>query len=187
MTREKRIIFVTGSKNKVEEAQAILSGWNVEQKEIDLPEIQSLESAEVVRAKVETAKSQVEGAFFVEDTSLHLACLNGLPGPMVRLFLLAIGREGLAELCYRLGNFSAEVKGTLGYSDGKDLVVVFQGGIRGKIVRPRGESNFGWDSIFVPDGSEESFAQMGQVEKNKVSHRKIVLDKFKNFLDNELR
>ncbi len=189
MSKEKRIVFVTSSKNKREEAQAILSNWIIEQSEVNLPEIQSLESTEVVRTKIEAGKLVVDGPFFVEDTSLHLNCLNGrLPGPMVRLFLLAIGREGISELCYRMGgNFGAEVRATIGYYDGKDLTVIFQGSIKGKITMPRGESNFGWDSIFVPDGSEKTFAEMGQVEKNKISHRKIVLDKFKSFLDNELK
>lgn len=61
--------------------------------------------------------------------------------------------------------------------------IYFEGIIKGKIVKPRGESNFGWDPIFVPEGFGKTFAEMGVEEKNKISHRKIVLEKLKKYIE----
>jgi XTP/dITP diphosphohydrolase len=56
-------------------------------------------------------------------------------------------------------------------ADNRGQVRVFQGEIRGEISpEPRGEGGFGWDPIFVPEGSELTYAQMGEA-KNEDSHR----------------
>jgi inosine triphosphate pyrophosphatase len=183
MGRENRILFVTGSSGKVAEAQAILTNWKVEQVDFDLPEIQSIEPAEIVEEKVKLAAGKIKGPFFVEDTSVHFACLGGLPGPFIRSFLRALGRDGLASIAQKLGNLSAEAKSTVGYYDGDGLTFIFQGSVKGKIAQPRGGGGFGWDAIFVPEGHERTFAEMGAIEKNRISHRRIALDKLRSFLE----
>lgn len=54
--------------------------------------------------------------------------------------------------------------------------------IRGRIIKPRGKNNFGWDPIFLPNGYTKTFVEMGQVEKNKISHRRKALNKLNRFL-----
>ncbi len=49
--------------------------------------------------------------------------------------------------------------------------IIFVGKCEGKIVAPRGETNFGWDSIFQPDGYSQTFAEMDEKVKNEISHR----------------
>ena len=63
----------------------------------------------------------------------------------------------------------------------------FEGIVKGKIVEPRGESDFGWDPIFVPEGFGKTFAEMGVEEKNKISHRKIALEKLRKFVEENTR
>ncbi|MBW2964695.1 non-canonical purine NTP pyrophosphatase, partial [Candidatus Woesearchaeota archaeon] len=54
--------------------------------------------------------------------------------------------------------------------------------VKGRIVEPEGDSKFGFDTIFLPDGHEKTFAQMTEDEKNKISHRRLALEKLRDFL-----
>ena len=59
-------------------------------------------------------------------------------------------------------------------------------GITGTIVSPRGETTFGWDPIFVPDGHTQTFAEMPKDEKNKISHRRRAVDQLKAYLESNI-
>jgi XTP/dITP diphosphohydrolase len=64
-----------------------------------------------------------------------------------------------------------------------DREYLFEGICEGKILSARkGEKGFGYDPIFMPDGSDKSFAEMNTDEKNKYSHRKKAADKMIAFL-----
>ena len=58
------------------------------------------------------------------------------------------------------------------------------GKVRGKIVEPRGENHYtmGWDAIFQPDGYDKTFAEMSAKQKSEVSHRRMAINKLKEFL-----
>jgi XTP/dITP diphosphohydrolase len=59
----------------------------------------------------------------------------------------------------------------------------FEGKISGVIANePRGEGGFGYDSIFVPDGYEKTFAELSAEQKNQISHRAIAVKKFADFI-----
>jgi XTP/dITP diphosphohydrolase len=59
---------------------------------------------------------------------------------------------------------------------------VFVGQCPGKIVAARGPNSFGWDPIFEPDGTGQTFAEMDKTEKNKISHRYRSVEKLKTYL-----
>jgi len=61
-------------------------------------------------------------------------------------------------------------------------VILFQGRCNGQIVAPRGETRFGWDPIFQPDGQTNTFAEMDTAAKSKISHRGLALKKLKSSL-----
>ncbi|HML57878.1 MAG TPA: non-canonical purine NTP pyrophosphatase, partial [Ferruginibacter sp.] len=66
--------------------------------------------------------------------------------------------------------------------EGKEMF--FEGICTGKIIRERiGTEGFGYDPVFIPDGSTKTFAQMDTVEKNTYSHRKKALDKMISYLN----
>lgn len=176
------IYFITGNKNKLAEIHAVLP--EVEQLEIDLPEIQEIDAQKIIQAKLVEALNHQKGEFIVEDTSLHLDCLNGLPGPLIKWFLQTIGNQGLAELAEKLGNDRAEAVTMIGYAKSQNQMQFFEGRVKGKIVNPRGETKFGWDPIFIPDGFDKTFAELGIEEKNKISMRRMALNKLKDFLNN---
>ena len=72
-------------------------------------------------------------------------------------------------------------KTVIGYIDGKRCHV-FEGEIAGTISsEPRGPRGFQWDCVFIPDGYQETFAELGD-KKNDISMRRLALDKFADFL-----
>jgi len=174
------IYFITGNKNKFEEVKAILP--EVEQLDIDLPEIQEIDAKEIIKEKLLEALKHKKGEFIVEDTSLYLDCLHGLPGPLIKWFLQTIGNKGLSKIAEKFKNNKAVAKTIIGYAKSQRDIHFFEGVINGKIVSPRGKTNFGWDPIFMPDGYDKTFAEMSREEKNKISMRRNALNKLKKFL-----
>lgn len=174
------IYFITGNKNKFEEVKSIL--LNVEQLDIDLPEIQEIDAHKVIEAKLKEALSHKEGEFIVEDTSLYFDCLNGLPGTFIKWFMKTLGNDGLVDLVTKYENNKATAKTVIGYAKSVDEIYYFEGEIAGNIVAPRAPSNFGWDPIFLPDGHIKTFAEMDVSEKNEISMRRIATQKLKEFL-----
>ena len=73
------------------------------------------------------------------------------------------------------------------YADELELQAqLFDGTCEGKIIFvPRGKNGFGYDPLFVPDGFEQTFAELGDEVKNKLSHRAKALEKLKNFFNNQ--
>ncbi len=176
------LYFITGNKKKFEEVKAILP--QVEQLEIDLPEIQEIDAHKIIAAKLAEAFSHRQGIeFIVEDTSLYLDCLKGLPGPLIKWFLQTIGNAGLYNLSSKLGDTKAEARTIIGYARNPNDIHYFEGSVRGNIVPPRGPNKFGWDIIFQPEGYNKTYAEMPQEEKNTISMRRAALNKLKAFLD----
>ena len=177
----RNIYFVTGSDNKYAEALAYIPG--LKRQVIDLPEIQSLDPEEVIVAKLMAARAQTDAAIMVEDTSLSLRGLNGLPGPLVKWFLKSLGGpEGIYDLANRYYDWAAMATTVIGYMDENDDIKTFRGDIEGTIVHPRGDQNFSWDTIFQPEDYAKTFAEMTIEQKNRISHRAIALKKFAEYL-----
>lgn len=177
------ISFITGSEGKYREVKAILP--DIEKLSIDLPEIQSLDPQEIIRAKLLAAFDHSEGEFIVEDTSLHLECLGGLPGPMIKWFIEALGSRGIAEVVGRMDDDAAIARSVIGYAKDKDNILFFEGVQRGRIVKPEVPTDFGWNNIFVPEGYDVTFEEMPIEEKNKISMRGIAARKLKEYLDTQ--
>src|ERR1051326_9091321 len=96
------LYFITGNKNKFAEINALLP--KVQQLDIDLVEIQDIDPQVIIEGKLREALKHHSGEFIVDDTSLYLNCLKGLPGPLIKWFLQTIGTDGLYELAEKLGD-----------------------------------------------------------------------------------
>lgn len=179
---DEKIYFVTGNKNKLKEVKAIMP--EVEGLDLDLAEIQELEPKKILEMKLAEAKKYKPNCnLMVEDLSLEIGGMKGLPGPLIKWFLKSVGIEGVYKMAKLFGNQKAIARLTLGFSDTNGENKYFEGIVEGKIVEPKGESDFGWDPIFVLKGHDKTYAEMGMEEKNKISHRKQVLDKLKKYLN----
>ena len=172
---QKQIIFITGNKGKLMEAQSILP--QIVGKEIELPEIQEIDAEKIIEAKLREAYKHHQGEYIVEDTSLYIEALNGLPGPLIKWFLQTLGDEGLANLVLKYDNRKAVAKTIAGHINEQGETNYFSGEIAGEIVSPAGDGGFGWDKIFKPENFDKTFGQMTREEKNKISMRKIALEK----------
>ena len=178
-----KIHFITGNNNKYEEARKIIP--ELEQLDIDLPEIQSLDPKEILKAKLTEALNHHPGEFVVEDTGLYIKGLNGLPGPLVKWFLKTMGNEGIYQMSKAFNNLEAEAKTVLGYAKNRDEIYFFEGVVEGEIVKPRGDEGFGFDPIFQPKGKDKTFAQISREEKNELNMRGMAFKKLKEFLEEE--
>ena len=181
MSREPRFTLVTGNRNKLIEAERIL-GAQLECEPLDLPEIQSLDIFEVLRAKGEEAFRRLRRPVVVEETGLELAAMGGFPGPLVKWMLDAVGPVGIARTAHALGDPRATARCALIYLDGETERVA-QGDTRGELVlEPRG-SGFGFASVFVPQGGHKTYAQLSPEVKDSIGHRGLAWCNLKQMLD----
>jgi non-canonical purine NTP pyrophosphatase (RdgB/HAM1 family) len=165
------LVFVTSNRGKLQEAEAVL-GRRLDHCELDLPELQTLDLEEVVRAKARTAWERLGQPVLVEDTSLELAGLGGFPGPLIRWLLVSVGPEGICRIAKSFDNSRATARCLICATDGA-AEVFGEGVVEGAIApSPRGDGGFGWDSTFVPtDCGGRSYGEMSEEEKNLISHR----------------
>ncbi len=173
--------FVSSNKKKWEEVCKILN-YKINWVKVSIPEIQGLDLKKIIKEKIKYAYNLKKIPLVVEDVSLILEGFGNFPGPLIKWFLKGAGREGIIKCCYGLKNFNAIALCGIGVYDGKKFNY-FEGKIEGKISKkPKGDNGFGWDPLFIPKGYKKTFAEMEAEEKNKISHRKIAWEKFKNFL-----
>ncbi|MEO8036570.1 MAG: non-canonical purine NTP pyrophosphatase [Acidobacteriota bacterium] len=170
MSNAGKLILVSSNPNKGIEAERIL-GMPLLRVSLVLPEIQSASVEDVTRNKLEAARTKGYGRLIVEDVSLGFDELGNFPGPFVRWLLEAAGGKGLGAIAYALLNRSARAQCCVAYWDGRDSKI-FLGETTGEIlVAPRGAGQFGWDAWFQPHGTDKTFAEMTDEEKDAVSHR----------------
>lgn len=185
----KRVVtFVTGNKKKLEEVKQILASgdqlpFEIVNQKIDLPELQG-DAFEIAKEKCKLAALEVDGPVFTEDTSLCFNALNGMPGPYIKWFLENCGHDGLNKMLDGFEDRTGYAQTIVAYTQGpKDDVHLFEGRTDGKIVRPRGSLDFGWDPIFEPnEGNGKTYAEMSKEDKNAISHRGRSFAKVREFL-----
>lgn len=176
-----RISLITGNDGKAREYGALL-GLEIDAVKENLIEIQSLDVAEVVKRKAEDAFSKLRRPVLADDTGLSLNAWNGLPGALVAWFLSSVGAEGILEMTSRLTDRTATVTTALGYAD-MNGVRVFTGTLQGTLTTERrGAGGFGYDSIFMPAGSNLTFAEMPIEQKNAISHRRLAVEELRKGL-----
>lgn len=177
----KFLTFVTSNP-----AKAAQLGWHlsieVRHKEIDLPEIQSLDLATIIEYKAREAFNMVKCPVLVEDTSLVFNALGKLPGPLVKWFLQELDNSGLCALLNGYEDRSALASVLFGYYDGRQLKT-FASEMAGTIAgKPRGDRGFGWDPIFIPQGWTKTWGEMTKEEQVATSMRRGALKKLEQAL-----
>ena len=180
----KTITFVTGNPNKLEEFRAILGSQfphRVVSQRIDLPEYQGT-SSDVTSEKCREAARRLGGPVIVEDTSLCLSALGGLPGPYIKWFVDKVGPEGIHRMLIGFEDKSATAMCIFAYTEGVDAEIhLFEGRMEGTIVEPRGSRHYAWDPCFVPEGYQVSYAEMEKEAKNSISHYRRAIEKIRTF------
>lgn len=167
--------FVTGNKGKVEEARAALQplGIALEQVALPHPEVQADTLEEVARERARWLRGKVPEPFFVDDAGLFVDALRGFPGVYSAYVHRTLGWQGLLTLLAGQRDRRARFACALAHMGaGAAEPRLFRGECVGRIAEePRGAQGFGFDPVFVPEGHDRTFAQMGPEEKDPLSHR----------------
>jgi inosine triphosphate pyrophosphatase len=190
------IAFVTGNKMKVREVEMILAENGATSStdpdsdlvklrvvNVDLPEIQEVNTEAIAKEKALLGAQLAGGPCLVEDTSLNFHALGGMPGPYIKWFQERLKSDGLYKILTAYDDKSATAICTLAFCPAPHAdPVLFTGECSGKIVAPIEKGGFGWDSIFVPDGEEETFSCLSTERKNQLSHRGSAVRQWANWL-----
>jgi len=177
----KEIFFTTSNKNKLHELKKILP-IEIKSVELSLEEIQETDVQKVAEDKAKKAFELTGKTVMVEDTGIYLDCLKGFPGALGRWMEKTCGYAVLCDIVKFNKNNSVVTKTCFSFFE-KDLCQSFLGETPGIISEtPKGNLGFGWDLIFIPEGSEKTQAEMLPEEKNSVSCRYKAILKLKEFL-----
>jgi len=169
----KQLLLVTGNQHKLREWQAFMpEGMSLNSVDLDLVEIQSADPIEIVTNKVRLAYQKLQKPVVVEDVSAGLDKWKGLPGPYIKTFIEELGQDALFQLANMEEGTGAVVSCSAAYFDGSQLLT-FRADVHGTVVAPRGDSSFGFDVTFVPDGYDQTYAEMPPELKNAISHRSL--------------
>ena len=188
------LIFATNNQNKIAEIKsAVAAGLDIVTLkdagiDIDIPEPHdTLE--ENAREKSTVIHKLAGENCFSEDSGLEVVALNGAPGVRSARYAgdEADNKKNIALL---LQNMTGQRERTAQFRTVISLILdekeyQFTGICKGKIITSElGSLGFGYDSIFIPDGDDRTFAEMTMEEKNKYSHRKKAVVQLVDFLNN---
>jgi XTP/dITP diphosphohydrolase len=187
-----KLIFATNNLNKVTEVRKVLGNLfdiiSLEEAgiDIDIPEPHDTLRANATEKSI-TIFHLTKKNCFSEDSGLEVNALYGEPG--VRSARYA-GKGSSAEdnIKKLLRHMEDEEDKAARFHTVISLILdgsehFFEGTCEGKIIaEQRGLNGFGYDPIFIPDGSDKTFAEMDMDEKNKFSHRKKAMTKLIDFL-----
>jgi XTP/dITP diphosphohydrolase len=200
-----KLVFATNNKHKLEEVSAILgSGFTLTTPPDcgiteDIPETQeTLEGNALQKAHYIHDRTGLD--CFADDTGLEVTALDGAPGVRSARYaadagygskpdgsgtfddnnrLLLKNLEGKSDRSARFRTVIALIL------DGREYL--FDGRVEGRIIDEyRGEGGFGYDPVFVPEGSTETFAEMSAEQKNAGSHRARAVEKLAEFLKDKV-
>ena len=190
---KRKLVFATNNAHKLEEVAAIL-GDQVELLSLndigcqaDIPE-----TAETLEGNALLKSSYIYKNYhldcFADDTGLEVEALNGAPGVYSARYAGGEGHDAQANMLKLLHelegkeNRKAQFRTAISLIlDGKEYF--FEGVIKGEIIKEkRGDSGFGYDPIFKPEGYDQTFAELGNDIKNQISHRALAVQKLCEFL-----
>ena len=187
-----KLVFATNNQHKLDEVRNILAGQTevVSLSDIscqdDIPETaDTLEGNALLKAQY--IKEKFGFDCFADDTGLEVEALDNAPGVYSARYA-GSGHDAEANMKKLLHemegkeNRKARFRTVIALILGKQEYL-FEGIVNGTIIEEkRGGTGFGYDPIFVPDEYTLSFAEMGNDEKNKISHRAEAVKKLTAFL-----
>ena len=187
------LIFATNNQHKVKEIRSVLNDrFNIITLQeagidIDIPEPHdTIEANASEKSKV--IFNLTHQNCFSEDTGLEVKSLNGEPGVKSARYA-GDEKDFQKNIDKLLLNLKEKENRTARFKTVISLILnnqeyLFEGICKGKIIDiQKGNKGFGYDPVFIPDGSDKTFAEMSMEEKNIFSHRRKATDQLISFLN----
>ena len=192
----KNLVFATGNIHKLQEVQGLFKEGFA---------LSCLKDVNITEEIPETADNLVDNALqkaryvyekcgipcFADDTGLEVDALGGAPGVYSARYA-GEQKDSKLNMLLLLNNMNgktnrnARFRTIIAYIDENAQEHIFEGEIKGKIIENMaGENGFGYDPIFVPEGYEETFAELSSEIKNTISHRARAMEKFLSYINNK--
>lgn len=192
----KSICFASNNAHKLAEIRSAMASFDLEIKSLnecaifdELPETgNTLQANALQKAMYVFDKYQIP--CFSDDTGLMVEALNGEPGVYAARYAgepvdVEKNIQKLLENMKAMTNRNAKFVTVIAFVVAKDEFYFFEGGVKGVIALDKsGNTGFGYDPIFIPDGYKETFAELGAEIKNQISHRTNAVKEFVNFFNN---
>ena len=181
-----QLIVATRNTHKTREIEQILGSGLAVRDLTAHPEISEITESgtsfeENAKLKAIAVSEKLSGLVIADDPGLEVDALGGAPGIQSARYagVNASDKEKIAKLLSRVANVEAKsdqrrarFRCVLAVARDGQVLATFEGVVEGKIAeRPRGSHGFGYDPIFIPDGFEETFAELPEKVKNNISHR----------------
>ena len=189
------IVIATNNQHKVEEYRQLIGEQKIELRSLaDYPAYPGVEEngstfAENASIKALSACKYCDVPAFADDSGLEVEALGGRPGIHSSRYA-PTDRERIEKLLGELKGVTdrrARFVCVIAIAVNGEVIETFEGEVRGRIIdEPRGANGFGYDPIFVPDGSDRTFAELTQEEKNRISHRANAFRKAAEFVEDEM-
>jgi XTP/dITP diphosphohydrolase len=177
------LIYVTKNKEKVETARRIFKDKvDVKQITLDLIELQSVSPKEISESKAKQAYEILRKPLIVTDVGFCIEAFKGFPGSLIRFFNDYVGQEGILKLLEGIENRRAKAVVALTFFDGKTMKT-FEGVTEGTVARQVYPKGWEFDRIFIPEGSQKTWGEMGPETKDRDSYYKKAFEKFLTWLE----
>lgn len=188
-----KLVFATNNKHKLDEVRKITSHHPVEI--VSLAEINCFddipETADTLEGNALQKAHYIQEKFglncFADDTGLEVEALHNAPGVYSARYA-GPGHDSEANMKKLLHEMEGKENRKARFRTVIALVwngktYTFDGIVNGTITTTkRGENGFGYDPIFIPEGYEQTFAELGNDIKNQISHRAKAVEKLDEFL-----
>ncbi|MAD97306.1 MAG: non-canonical purine NTP pyrophosphatase [Flavobacteriaceae bacterium] len=187
-----KLVFSTNNQNKLLEVQKMLPP------EIELLSLKDIhcfddveETEDTLEGNAKLKANHIRDNYhvncFSDDTGLEVEALNGRPGVYSARYA---GEPANAEnnIEKLLGELQGKTNRKAQFRTAiclnlNDEEFFFEGVCKGMIIdEKRGTKGFGYDPVFIPDGFDQTFAEMNEADKNRISHRGLAIQQLTDFL-----
>ena len=190
-----KLVFATNNKHKLDEVRKITAQHNIEV--VSLADIhchdEIPQTADTLEGNALQKAQYIQDKFgldcFADDTGLEVEALDNAPGVYSARYAgpghdSEANMQKLLQEMERKTNRKARFRTVIALIIG-DKQYCFSGIVNGTITtEKKGENGFGYDPIFIPEGYEQTFAELGDSVKNKISHRAKAVEQLDHFLAN---
>lgn len=190
-----KLVFATNNKHKLDEVRKITAQHNIEV--VSLADIhchdEIPETADTLEGNALQKAQYIQDKFgldcFADDTGLEVEALGNAPGVYSARYA-GSGHDSEANMQKLLQEMEGKTNRKARFRTVIALIIgdkqyCFSGIVNGTITtEKKGENGFGYDPIFIPEGYEQTFAELGDSVKNKISHRAKAVEQLDHFLAN---